>query len=29
MEHIGGGEYALVDRPERLPLSFTLQAEKN
>lgn len=28
MQPIGGGEYALVDRPERLPLSFTLQAEK-
>lgn len=29
MTEIGGGEYALTDRPERLPLSFTLQAEKN
>ena len=29
MTHIGGGEYALVDRPERMPLSFTLQAQKN
>ena len=29
MEPVGGGEYALTDRPERLPLSFTLQAEKN
>ncbi len=28
MEPIDGGEYVLTDRPERLPLSFTLQAEK-
>lgn len=28
MHDIGGGEYELIDRPERLPMSFTLQAEK-
>jgi 2-polyprenyl-3-methyl-5-hydroxy-6-metoxy-1,4-benzoquinol methylase len=26
MEHIGGGEFRLRDRPERLPHSYTLQA---
>jgi SAM-dependent methyltransferase len=28
MEPIGGGEYRLTDRPERLPHSYTLQARK-
>lgn len=28
MEHIGGGEYALADRPERLPASYTLRARR-
>ena len=28
MEPIGGGEYRLVDRPERLAASYTLQARK-
>lgn len=28
MEDIGGGEWRLVDRPERLPHSYTLQAVK-
>ncbi len=28
MEPIGGGEYRLIDRPERLPHSYTLQATK-
>lgn len=28
MEHVGGGEYALADRPERLPASYTLRARK-
>ena len=29
MESIGGGEYRLVDRPERVPMSYTLQAVKH
>jgi SAM-dependent methyltransferase len=28
MEHIGGGEYALIDDPERLAASYTLRARK-
>jgi hypothetical protein len=28
MEPIGGGEFRLIDRPERLPHSYTLQARK-
>jgi len=28
MEAIGGGEYRLADRPDRLPHSYTLQARK-
>jgi len=28
MEAIGGGEYRLIDRPERLPHTYTLQAVK-
>jgi hypothetical protein len=28
MEEIGGGEWRLVDRPERLPHTYTLQAVK-
>jgi SAM-dependent methyltransferase len=28
MEEIGGGEWRLIDRPERLPHSYTLQAVK-
>jgi hypothetical protein len=28
MEPVGGGEYRLVDRPERLACSYTLQARK-
>jgi hypothetical protein len=28
MERVGGGEYRLVDRPERLPVTYTLQARK-
>jgi SAM-dependent methyltransferase len=28
MEPIGGGEHRLVDRPERLPLTYTLQARR-
>ena len=28
MEPVGGGEYRLVDRPERLPVSYTLRAVK-
>jgi SAM-dependent methyltransferase/GNAT superfamily N-acetyltransferase len=28
MEPIGGGEYRLIDRPERLPHSYTLRARK-
>ena len=28
MEHVGGGEYRLVQRPERLPASYTLRARK-
>jgi SAM-dependent methyltransferase len=28
MEHIGDGEYRLIDRPQRLPHSYTLQAAK-
>ncbi len=28
MDPIGGGEYRLSDRPERLPHSYTLQARK-
>ena len=28
MEPIGGGEYRLIDRPERLPHTYTLQAVK-
>jgi hypothetical protein len=28
MESIGGGEWRLVDRPERLPHTYTLQAVK-
>lgn len=28
MEPIGGGEYRLIDRPERLPHTYTLQARK-
>ena len=28
MEPIGGGELRLIDRPERLPASYTLQATK-
>jgi hypothetical protein len=29
MELIGGGEYRLIDRPERVPMSYTLQAVKH
>lgn len=29
MEAIGGGEFRLIDRPERLPHSYTLQAVRN
>jgi SAM-dependent methyltransferase len=29
MEPIGDGEFRLIDRPERLPHSYTLQARKN
>ncbi len=29
VESIGGGEFQLVDRPERLPQSFTLQATRD
>jgi SAM-dependent methyltransferase len=29
MEHIGGGEYRLIDEPQRLPHSYTLQAVKD
>lgn len=29
MEPVGVGEYRLVDRPERLPLSYTLQAVRS
>jgi SAM-dependent methyltransferase len=29
MEQIGGGEWRLIDRPERLPHSYTLQAVKS
>lgn len=28
MEHVGGGEYRLIDRPERLPATYTLRARK-
>jgi hypothetical protein len=28
MELLPNGEYRLIDRPERLPHSYTLQAEK-
>ena len=28
MEPIGGGEFRLTDRPERLPHTYTLQARK-
>jgi len=28
MTHIGGGEYRLTDRPERLPHTYTLQARR-
>ena len=28
MHEIGGGEYRLLDRPERLPHTYTLQARK-
>ena len=28
MERVAGGEFRLVDRPERLPLTYTLQARK-
>lgn len=28
MESVGGGEYRLIDRPQRLPHSYTLQAVK-
>ncbi len=28
MTQIGGGEYRLTDRPERLPHSYTLQARR-
>jgi hypothetical protein len=28
MEPIGGGEYPLADRPQRLPHTYTLQARK-
>ena len=28
MTDIGGGEYRLTERPERLPHSYTLQARK-
>ena len=28
MVDIGGGEFALAERPERLPMSYTLQARK-
>jgi hypothetical protein len=26
MEEIGGGEWRLIDRPERVPASYTLRA---
>ncbi len=29
MSDVGGGEFRLIDRPERMPLSFTLQAVKD
>jgi len=28
MERVGGGEYRLRDRPERLPATYTLRARK-
>ena len=28
MKDIGGGEWRLADRPERLPHTYTLQARK-
>jgi hypothetical protein len=28
MTDVGGGEYRLTDRPERLPHSYTLQARR-
>jgi hypothetical protein len=28
MADVGGGEFRLIDRPERLPHSYTLQARK-
>ena len=28
MECVGGGEYRLIDRPQRLPHTYTLQAVK-
>ena len=28
MSEVGGGEFRLVDRPERLPRSYTLRARK-
>jgi hypothetical protein len=28
MEEVGGGEWRLSDRPERMPLSYTLQARR-
>jgi hypothetical protein len=28
MEPIGGGELRLIDRPERLPASYTVQATR-
>lgn len=28
MEDVGDGEYRLIDRPWRLPLTYTLQATK-
>jgi hypothetical protein len=28
MTRIGGGEFRLTDRPERLPHSYTLQARR-
>ena len=28
MEQVGGGEYRLIDRPERLPHSYTLRARR-
>jgi hypothetical protein len=28
MDDLGGGEFRLSDRPERLPHSYTLQARK-